>query len=150
LEFFTKFGVSGDDLLDLDEEMYEEMGINEYVHLRKIRDGHDQLLNYQKKFEKEMEDLEIANKANRLYLETKAEYERLQLSNNDSSQTKLDPNIKAWKLVHIFAFFQKPANEELAKIFLKPLINSDISGANFLLLADAHTKVTTVCLSVFW
>ncbi len=139
LSYFRKNAVRGSDLLRLNDDHFEEMGITScQFHLTRIRDAHSQLVSYQNRLD-EMQEAQTAKEAfERQYLLVEKQYlEKV----SDGKPYVLSAKLSQWKLVDVFAFFKKPSNAELEKVFLKPIILSGIDGEKLLNLAKPDTKV---------
>ena len=146
LSFFKQFGVQGIDLLNLSEDTYADMGVTDSIHLNRIRESSEQLLRHQEKLEKDSEERENTAKADFLYTKTKAEYEEKLAQRTDGLPLTLPSNMQVWKLIDVFAFFKRPGNEHLEKVFLKTLILSEIDGEKLIRLADPNTRVCTLSI----
>ncbi len=144
LHFFKQFGVQGIDLLNLSEDTYVDMGVTDSIHLNRIRESSEQLLRHQEKLERDTEDRENTARADFLYTKTKAEYEEKMAQRTDGLPLTLPANMQVWKLIDVFAFFKRPGNEHLEKVFLKTLILSEIDGEKLIRLADPNTRVSTL------
>lgn len=130
----------GSDLLDMDDSLFEQLGIVSAIHKKRMTKHLECLKVYQKQYELEKEAYEASLKTDQPYFEMDRKLrEALAVAPNGIYALPL--KIESWKPIDVFAFLKMPVHEEKVAKFIKPICLTGIDGEQFLDLTHSDTLV---------